>query len=81
MRTYCLACRKRTNNVSSRNITMTNKVIRNKSKCGICLFHKSRFLKQKHNKKVVSNIIKQTCWHMVKVQKKYKEYSCKNAET
>ena len=61
MRTYCLACRKHTNNVGSRNITMKNKVIRNKSKCGICLSDKSRFLKQKHNKKVVSNIRKQTC--------------------
>ena len=30
MRTYCFACRKHTNNVGSRNITMTNKVIRNK---------------------------------------------------
>ena len=61
MRTYCSACRKHTSNVGSRTITMTNKVIRNKSKCGICLFDKSRFLKQKLNKKVASNIIKQTC--------------------
>ena len=61
MKTYCLACRKRSNNVGSRNITMTNKVIRNKSKCGVYLSDESRFLKQKHNKKVVSNIIKQTC--------------------
>ena len=37
---------------------MTNKVIRNKSKCGACLSDKARFSKQKHNKKVVSNIIK-----------------------
>ena len=51
MRTYCLACRKRTDNVDSWNATMTNKVIRNKSKCGVCLSDKSRFMKQKHNKK------------------------------
>ena len=51
MRTCCLACRKHTNNVGSRNITMANKVIRNKSKRGVCLSDKSRFLKQKHNKK------------------------------
>ena len=51
MRTYCLACRKRTDNVDSWNATMTNKVIRNKSKCGVCLSDKSRFMKQKYNKK------------------------------
>ena len=61
MRTYCLVCRKHTNNVGSRNITMTNKVISNKSNCGVCLSDKSRYLKRKHNKKVVSNIIKQKC--------------------
>ena len=46
MKTDCLACRKHTNNVSSRNRTMTNKVIRNKSKCGACLSDKARFSKQ-----------------------------------
>ena len=61
MRTYCLVCRKHTNNVGSRNITMTNKVISNKLNCGVCLSDKSRYLKRKHNKKVVSNIIKQKC--------------------
>ena len=67
MKTYCLACRKHNNNVGSWNTTMTNKVTRNKSKCGICLFDKSRLMKQKANKKavtikkLVSNIIKQTC--------------------
>ena len=27
---YCLACRKHTNNIASRKVTMTNKVIRDK---------------------------------------------------
>ena len=57
MITYCLARRKHTNNVGLRNATMINRVIKNKSKCA-CLSDKSRFLKQKHNKKMVSNIIK-----------------------
>ena len=35
MKTYCLACRKHTNNVGSWNTTIINKVIRNKSKCGL----------------------------------------------
>ena len=45
----CLACKKHTNNIGSRNVTMTNRVIRDK------------FMKQKHNKKVFSSIIKLTC--------------------
>ena len=49
MKTYCLACRKHTSNVGSWNITMPNKVIRSKSKSGVCLSDKSRFMKQKHN--------------------------------
>ena len=61
MRTYCLACKKHTNDVGSRSTTMTNKVIRKKSNCGTFLSDQSRFMKEKHNKKVVSNIIEQTC--------------------
>ena len=61
MRTYCLACRKHINNIASMKVTMTNKVIRDKSRCDEFLSDKSRFLKQKHNKKVVSKIVKQTC--------------------
>ena len=30
-RTYCLACREHTNNIGSKRVTMTNKVVRNKS--------------------------------------------------
>ena len=44
LRTYCLACKKHTNNIASRKVTMTNKVVRDKSRCG-------EFLKQKHSKK------------------------------
>ena len=60
LNTYCLACRKHTGNIGSRKVIMTNKVIRDKSRCAQCLSDKSRFMKQKPNKKVVSNIIKQT---------------------
>ena len=60
LRTYYLAFRKHTNNIAPRNISMTNKVIRNKSRCSEpdndcltneCLSDKSRFMKQKHDKK------------------------------
>ena len=45
LKTYCLACRKQTNNIASRKLTMTNKVVRDKSRCDECLSDKSRFLK------------------------------------
>ena len=50
LKTYCLACRKYTSNIASRKVTMTNKAIRGKSRCGECLSDKSRFSKQKHKK-------------------------------
>ena len=51
MKTYCLRCNNNTINVDLKKVTMTNKVIRAKSKCATCMDKKSRFLKQKHNKK------------------------------
>ena len=49
LRTYCLACKKHTNNIASRKVTMKNKVIREKSGFSECLSDTSRFMKQKHN--------------------------------
>ena len=49
LKTYCLACKKHTHNYGPKNVSMTNKVIRNKSRCSICLNDKSRFMKQKNN--------------------------------
>ena len=51
LKTYCLARREHTNNIASKKVTMTNKVAKDKSGCGECLSDKSRFLKQKINKK------------------------------
>ena len=48
--TYYLGCKKHTNNMALRNITMANKVLRQKSKCNVCLSDKSRFLKQDQSK-------------------------------
>ena len=47
LRTYCLACRKHTNNIASMKVTTTNKMVRDKLRCSECLSDKSRFLKQK----------------------------------
>ena len=46
LKTYCLACREHTGNIGSRKVTVTNKVIRDKSRCSQCLSDKSRFMKQ-----------------------------------
>ena len=51
LKTYCLACRKHTDNSGSKKLIMTNAVIRVKSRCAICNNKKSDFLKQNHNKK------------------------------
>ena len=51
LRTYRLVCKTHANNITSRKVTMTNKVIRDKSRCSECLSDKSRFMKHKCNKK------------------------------
>ena len=48
-----LAGRKQTGNIGLRKVTMTNKIIRDKARCPQCFAEKSRFIKQKPNKKVV----------------------------
>ena len=49
--TYCFGCKGFTHNFRSREVQMTNKVLREKSNCVACYSDKSRFLKQKHNNK------------------------------
>ena len=51
LKTYCLACKQYTAKIGSRKATMTNTVIRDKSRCGECLSDRSRFLKQKPNQR------------------------------
>ena len=51
MQTYCLSCRKRTDNIGSKKVIMTNTVIRQAPKCANCAAEKSRSLKQKYSKK------------------------------
>ena len=48
---YCLGCKDYTHNFKPQEIEMKNKVLRGKSNCVICRSSKTRFLKQKHNKK------------------------------
>ena len=51
MQTYCLSCKKHTDNIGSKKVIMTNKVITEKSRCANCVAKKLRFLKRKSNKK------------------------------
>ena len=43
MQTYCLKCKKHTDNIDSKNVIMTNKVVREASKCANWVADKSRF--------------------------------------
>ena len=51
--TYCFVCKDFTHNFRPQEVKMTNKVLREKSKCVVFRSNKSRFLKQKHNKKII----------------------------
>ena len=51
MQTYCLSCKKNTDNIGSEKVIMTNKVMREKLICANCMVDKPRLLKQKSNKK------------------------------
>ena len=53
--TYCLASKDYTHKFKPQEIKMTNKVHREKSDCVVCPSSKSRFLKQKHNNKIVKS--------------------------
>ena len=49
--TYCLSCKKHTNNMASRSVTMTNEVLRQKPKFSVSLSDKSIFLNKKPSKR------------------------------
>ena len=51
MKTYCLSCKKYTDNIGSKKVIMANKIIGQGSKCANCAAEESRFLKQNSNKK------------------------------
>ena len=50
LRTYCLVCKKHTDNYGLKNVSTTNKVIKNKARCSMCLNDKSRFMRRNRNK-------------------------------
>lgn len=50
MQTYCLNCKKDTNNFGSKKVTKANELVKARLRCANCLVYRSRFLKQKPNK-------------------------------
>ena len=56
--TNCLGCKDYTHNFKPQKIRMTNKVLREKSKCVVCRSNKSRFLKQSTTAKNNSTFLK-----------------------
>ena len=60
MKTYWLSCRKQTDNVGSKKVIMTNKVIRQVSKRANCIAENSRFLTKRSNEKSVLDKINPT---------------------
>ena len=51
MKTYCLVCRKNTNNVNSKMIKTKNDRLQLKSQFSICGNKRSRFVKKNKNQK------------------------------
>ena len=52
MQIYCLGCKRQTDDMGSKKVIMTKKVLTKTSKCASSVADKSRFLKQKSNKKL-----------------------------
>ena len=42
MQAYCFTWRQDTNNITSKKVIITNKVVREKSRCSNCMVNKSR---------------------------------------
>ena len=53
MRTYCLVCRKNTDNVNSKMIKTKNGRLQLKCQCSICGNKKSRFVKEQEAKGIL----------------------------
>ena len=56
MKTYCVKCRKDTENIDPKIIRTKNNRLIMQSKCPICRIKKSRFLKEQEAKVLLSNL-------------------------
>ena len=56
MKTYCVKCRKNTENLDSKIFNTKNNRLIMQSKCPICRIKKLRFLKEREAKDLLSNL-------------------------
>ena len=56
MKTYCLKCRKDTENIGPKVVTTKNNRLVMISKCSVCGIKKSRFVKEQKAKALLSNL-------------------------
>ena len=56
MKTYCLVCRKNTDNTNSRMIKTENGILQLKSQCSICGNKKNKFVKEQEAKEFLSSL-------------------------
>ena len=56
MKTYCVKCRKDTENIDSEIVRTKNNRLVMQSKCSVCGIKKSRFVKEQEAKGLLSNL-------------------------
>ena len=56
MKTYCLVCKKNTDNVNSKMIGTKNGRLQLNSQFSICGYKKSKFVKEQEAKEILSNL-------------------------
>ena len=56
MKTYCIKCRKDTENIDPKIVRIKNNRLVMQSKCSVCTIKKSRFLKQQEAKGLLSDL-------------------------
>ena len=56
MKTYCLKCKKDTENIDPEMVRTKNKKLTMQSKCSVCVIKKSRFVKEQAAKSLLSNL-------------------------
>ena len=56
MKSYCVKCRKDTENIEPKMVRTKNNRLIMQSKCSVCGFEKSRFLKEQEAKCLLSNL-------------------------
>ena len=56
MKTYCVKCKKDTENIDPKIVTTKNNRLIMQSKCSICRIKKSRFEKEQETKALLSNL-------------------------